>query len=382
MGNVLYVLIGAVVGGGCVWLVYDIKAKRIIDGLRKRLGIAEAENLRIRPLEQQIAETKAQNAELQERIAELKEDIVQKADTIAALNVQLVEQAQAARDKLSMLNEVQGRFCQAMAALSETALNCDNEEFIRVMEVNVTSFEKTLLQDFEKWQSHDKAVTREVCDLADSEQAQRPLFVQDRVMEGLVAADAPMADEPAESIADLESEDEEIAMELETPEGPGAEVTDVVEDVDAQEEPAAEGDEAEEMDGAIDAALVEDGTADAVADLEKELEEELALELDVSEDDEDLKLDLDDEAGAGEGVQGETGPIGLADESSRAEDTGEIRLADEEESDSAPSLKFPILEVPAANVGTEGAVAAAEDDAGKKKLNSESGSLGARKEAV
>jgi hypothetical protein len=45
-------------------------------------------------------------------------------------------------------------------------------------------------------------------------------------------------------------------------------------------------------------------------------------------------------------------------------------------------LKFPILEVPAANVGTEGAVAAAEDDAGKKKLNSESGSLGARKEAV
>jgi len=63
-------------------------------------------------------------------------------------------------------------------------------------------------------------------------------------------------------------------------------------------------------------------------------------------------------------------------ESAAAEDTGEIRLLDDDESET-PALRFPIAEIS----GPADAVAAVESER-KKKLNSESGPPEARKEAV
>ncbi|HPD47765.1 MAG TPA: hypothetical protein P5279_14205 [Anaerohalosphaeraceae bacterium] len=396
MGYGLYALIGAVLGGGLVWLIYDIKAKRIIDDLQKRLGIAEAENQRIGPLEQQLADAKTHNAELQEQVAELKADVAQKAETIASLKAELVAQAKAAKNKLSMLNDVQGRFCQALATLAETALNCDNDEFIRVMEVNVTAFEKSLLEDIGKWQTRDHAVTQEVCDVAEREQGQMPLSAQDEVMEGLVAVDdgggkgaepagpvkpvdenLAVIDDPANGQAgEAPSEDAGEVQRLADETADTAEddaalrlVEEDAEAADASNAPAADDEAAAaepetpaavpEGNGGVDAALNEDKTADAVANLEEQLERELALELEDSPEDEELKLDF-----------GESG------EEDAAQEKIEIGAADGDASESAPSLKFPILEIPA------DADSAAVEDAGKKKLNSESESLAARREAV
>ncbi|MBE0536264.1 MAG: hypothetical protein IH624_11400 [Phycisphaerae bacterium] len=405
MGYVLYVLIGAVVGGGCVWLIYDVKAKKIIDDLQKRLGIAEAENLRIGPLEQQLAESRAHISELQERTAELKDDIVRKTDTIAQLNVQLVEQAKAARSKLSMLNDVQGRFCQALATLSETALNCDNEEFVRVMEMNVTAFEETLLRDIETWQARDQAAAEEVCDVADSEQVE-PLFAQDLTIEGLVALDGQTGKEPEDIITDegithvagevmLSAEAADLTQEATADAGSaagGADDCAVVEELrvllDSEDEdvrgPAGDEDTAvvsvdetdkkEEDDEENMDAAINDQTADAVADLERELDEELALEFEDSPDDDDLKLDIDEEERAAAATD-ERLPEELA------EDMDEIRLLDEDDSEAAPSLKFPICELPA-NDAEATLANGAQAEACKKKLNSESGPSEERKEAV
>jgi hypothetical protein len=433
----LYALIGAIVGGGAVWLIYDIKARRVIEDLQKRLAAAETENLRIEPLERQIADVKAHNAELQDRNAELKDDVARKAEAIATLNAQLVEQANAARHKLSMLHKVQGRFCQALASLSETALNCDNDEFVRVMEVHVTSFEKTLLEDFGKWQSRDKTITREVCDLADSEQAATPLFAQDQTIEGLISIDAAAAEagtelvqadesytvvdrtrgaeesasaaieEPpameAPVVADQEGDAIQDAGEVELIEPVDEEpvlsladersISETVAMIDADDENAAEApyearielDVIEEEkveisdtdtaapqvdEASIRAALIEDQTNAAVADLERELEDELAMEFEGSEDDEELKLDFGREYSADEALG----------DSPAAEDTGEIRLADDEpaadqEAGTTLSLKFPIRELPAIADDPEIPLShdAAEEALKKKAPNFESG---------
>ncbi len=387
MGYGLYVLIGAVAGGALVWLVYDLKAKRVIDDLRKRLGIAEAENLRIGPLESQLSQAKAYGAELEDRIAELKADAAQKADTIASLNAQIVEQAKAAKDKLSLLNDVQGRFCQAMATLSETAMNCDNDEFVRVMEVNVTAFEKTLMEDLENWQSRDRARTQEVCDVADSEQVEGPLFGQDEALEGLIAVDDDSAAAAVEAEAEVRVVEEDPLVVIEDDEEDEAGTADSAVTDDAVEEAAEEveerviaveaGVEVDADEEGIDAALKADG--DAVA----RLEEELAQELDGSDDDDEFKLDFGDEGGGEQRVEAgadDSGEIGLAEDDSRGDGADAVNAASVDGEDGMTlSLKFPIRELPA--VEDEGRAAEeSSDETLKKKLNSESED--AKREAV
>ncbi len=137
----LYVIVGAVLGGALVWLAYGIKARKIIEDLRSRLAVAEEKNVRIPKLELAIAENQKQIADLAGQITALKDDIIQKADRIAMLNLEIFERTEASKNKLTMVNDAQSRLCQALIALSETALNCDNDEFIRAMESNLSTFE-------------------------------------------------------------------------------------------------------------------------------------------------------------------------------------------------------------------------------------------------
>lgn len=202
MGYGLCVLIGAVFGGALVWLICQIKSTRVLEGLRSRLAVAEERNLRIPELEMTLAKNRTEIASLTGQVAALKEDILQKADKIAGLSLRLVEQTEAAKGKLTMLNDAQSRLCQALIALSETALNCDNDEFIQTMESNLSAFEKSLLADISRWQGDARTTTREVCQIADSEQIAPALPHQDRALEGLISSDEPAAEsEPQPDIA-------------------------------------------------------------------------------------------------------------------------------------------------------------------------------------
>ncbi|RKY07454.1 MAG: hypothetical protein DRP66_06695 [Planctomycetota bacterium] len=186
MGYGLCVLIGAVIGGAggaLVWLICHIKSTRVIEDLRSRLAVAEEKNFRIPKLEMTLARNRTEVANLTGQVAALKEDILQKADKIAGLSLRLVEQTEAAKDKLTMLNDAQSRLCQALIALSETALNCDNDEFIRAMESNLGAFEESLMADISRWQGGARTTTREVCQIADSEQIAPALPHQNRDMD-------------------------------------------------------------------------------------------------------------------------------------------------------------------------------------------------------
>ena len=55
----------AAIGGGIVWLLYSIKAKRIIEDLRGPLAVSEEKNLRIPKLEMVVAKNKTQIAALE-----------------------------------------------------------------------------------------------------------------------------------------------------------------------------------------------------------------------------------------------------------------------------------------------------------------------------
>ncbi len=164
----LYVIAGAVLGGALAWLAYGIKAGRTVEDLRGRLAVAEEKNVRMPKLELAIGENEKQIADLAGQITALKDDIIQKADRIATLNLDLFERTEASKNKLTMVNDTQTRLCQALIALSETALNCDNDEFIQAMASNLSTFEESLLADISRWQARDRAVTDEVCEMAES----------------------------------------------------------------------------------------------------------------------------------------------------------------------------------------------------------------------
>ena len=185
----LYVLAGAVLGGVLAWLAYGIKAGRIAEDLRSRLSAAEEKNIRMPKLELAIGENEKQIADLAGQNTALKDDIIEKTDRIAMLNLDIFERTEASKNKLAMVNDTQGRLCQALIALSETALNCDNDEFIRAMESNLSTFEKSLLGDISRWQARDRAVTEEVCEMAESEQSAPVLSDRDNALEGLIQAD-------------------------------------------------------------------------------------------------------------------------------------------------------------------------------------------------
>ena len=249
----LYVIIGAVLGGALVWLAYGIKARRIAEDLRSRLAVAEEKNVRIPKLELAIGENQKQIADLAGQITALKDDIIQKADRIATLNLEIFERTEASKNKLAMVNDTQSRLCQALIALSETALNCDNDEFIRAMESNLSTFEKSLLGDISRWQARDRAVTDEVCQMAESEQAAPALSDQDKTLEELILAD--------------ETTEESTTGSGQEPDTPGSDETDT-------------------EDTYLDDLAVQRTEAE-LALFEKKLDEEISSELDGTDDDGD-----------------------------------------------------------------------------------------------
>ncbi len=268
MGYGLCVLIGAVFGGALVWLICHIKSTRVIEDLRSRLAVAEEKNFRIPKLELTLAKNRTEIANLTGQVAALKEDILQKADKIAGLSLRLVEQTEAAKGKLTMLNDAQSRLCQALIALSETALNCDNDEFIQAMESNLSTFEESLLADISRWQGRARTTTREVCQIADSEQIAPALPHQDRALEELISPDEPAAEpEP-------QPEQPDIA-------------------VPSQTEPAAESDDSDPDVAAGDADDIEEDdliTQRIEADislLAQRLDEEISFEFNDAENDDD-----------------------------------------------------------------------------------------------
>ena len=260
MGYGLCVLIGGLFGGALVWLVCHIKAGKIIENLRSRLAVAEEKNFRIPKLELTIGENKTQIADLGDRITTLKDDIIQKADKIATLNLQLVEQAEASKNKLTMLNDAQSRLCQALIALSETALNCNNDEFMQAMESNLSAFEESLMADISRWQGRDRATTHQVCQIADSEQITPALPHQDRALEGLISPDEPAEESAAESEA--------------PPEQPGTSAP-------GDTEPPADAEDTQQED------LITQRIEADIASLEERLDEEISFEFDDTDNDDD-----------------------------------------------------------------------------------------------
>ncbi len=249
----LYVIVGAVLGGALVWLACGVKARKDAEDLRSRLAVAEEKNVRMPKLELAIGENEKQIADLAGQITAFKDDIIQKADRIAMLNLELFERTEASKNKLTMVNDAQSRLCQALIALSETALNCDNDEFIQAMESNLSTFEESLLGDISRWQARDRAVTNEVCQMAESEQVTPALSDQDNALEELILADV--------------ATEESTAGSGQEPDTPGSDETDT-EDTDVDD-------------------LAVQRTEAELALFEKKLDEEISSEFGGTDDDED-----------------------------------------------------------------------------------------------
>lgn len=208
----LYLLVGAVFGGGFVWLLYSSKMNKIIAGLRQEIEAAMVSNAN---LEGVITEKKGQievlrdeKSTLQQEIISLKDDVAQKNIEIAVLNQQLIDQKVASNDKLGMINDTQGRLSQAMMELSQTAMHCDNEEFVEAMKANLDQFQQDVIKDIAKWQGReveeDVVETEPVVNVQTEE-----TDLQDETLEELVAVD----DEQQQEVASEPVEDIDVAVE-------------------------------------------------------------------------------------------------------------------------------------------------------------------------
>ncbi len=278
----LYVIVGAVLGGALVWLACGVKARKDAEDLRSRLAVAEEKNVRMPKLELAIGENQKQIADLAGQITAFKDDIIQKADRIAMLNLELFERTEASKNKLTMVNDAQSRLCQALIALSETALNCDNDEFIQAMESNLSTFEESLLGDISRWQARDRAVTNEVCQMAESEQVTPALSDQDNALEELILADVATEEPTAGSAQEPDTPGSDEAEEL------------ILADVATEESTAGSGqepdtpgsDETDTEDTDVDDLAVQRTEAE-LALFEKKLDEEISSEFGGTDDDED-----------------------------------------------------------------------------------------------
>jgi len=336
-----------------------------------RLAVAEEKNFRIPKLELTIAENKSQIADLTTQIEALKEDIMQKADRIATLNLQLVEQAKASKDKLSMVNDAQSRLCKALISLSEAALNCDNDEFIKAMESNLSAFEESLLEDISRWQERKRPARSEVCQVADSEQLVRPLPCHDEKLEELISQEQPAqdtdttAESPSEqSGIDAVSPDESAVESTERPEVTDSDTDDaavadeesartevILESAEADTTPLDQAEE-EDDDDTEQKDLITLQTEADVAALAERLDEEISFEFDDDDEDDDA---------------GEDSPAASVPE---------------------PPLRLEVEEVPSPPAESQAELTLKDDadedeeDPLKKKLNTQPAPPQARKKAV
>jgi hypothetical protein len=148
----LCLLIGAALCGTLVYAVFRAKTDKIIADLRDRLAVSEEKNFRIPKLEAAIADHTTRIDDLQRQVESLQADIAHKVDELQELNHQLLDERTAAKDKLSMINDAQGRLSRAMTELSQTALHCDNDEFIESLKMSFARFQEGLLADIARWQ--------------------------------------------------------------------------------------------------------------------------------------------------------------------------------------------------------------------------------------
>ncbi len=152
---------GSCVGGGIVWALARSHASLLLARLQSESEAAHAAALR--PLEQELAEMRAQAG----RIPELNGVLKQREDALTLLNarfadaqaclaslrMELSKEREMADEKLAVVASAQQRLSETFQALSAEALRKNNASFLDLAKTSMERFQESAKGDLEKRQT-------------------------------------------------------------------------------------------------------------------------------------------------------------------------------------------------------------------------------------
>ena len=144
------VLLGVLMGGGLVWLVFKSKLDHAEDRVRAEIGTGLATATeRLRGSEEQAAELRRQADEHRARAEALQQETGNLKARISELGTQLEHERRTAAEKLAMLEEARSKLLDAFKSLSAEALKSNNESFLQLARENLERFQKAAMGDLD-----------------------------------------------------------------------------------------------------------------------------------------------------------------------------------------------------------------------------------------
>jgi DNA recombination protein RmuC len=150
---ILLLLIGLTIGTVAAWLVMrskvshafdreraaaDAERSTLAERVQSRDQTIEAQNTKIRDLEQKIGEWQNAESNLRAKLAQ-----------VAAI---LEQERKQARENLAIVNDAQAKLADAFKALAADALNSNNQSFLNLAQATLEKFQETAKGDLEKRQ--------------------------------------------------------------------------------------------------------------------------------------------------------------------------------------------------------------------------------------
>lgn len=149
--EILYLIIGAVVGGICAWLALRSRSELALARLKAERDTAAATlEERLKGKEEQLGGLSAALAGRDAQLARLQEENASLGARVSELSTLIREERKAAEEKLAVLDSAQVKLSDAFKALSAEALQSNNRSFMELARTILEKFQDGARGDLEQ----------------------------------------------------------------------------------------------------------------------------------------------------------------------------------------------------------------------------------------
>jgi len=149
--EILYLIIGAVVGGICTWLALRSRSELALARLKAERDTAAATlEERLKGKEEQLGGLSAALAGRDAQLARLQEENASLGARVSELSTLIREERKAAEEKLAVLDSAQVKLSDAFKALSAEALQSNNRSFMELARTILEKFQDGARGDLEQ----------------------------------------------------------------------------------------------------------------------------------------------------------------------------------------------------------------------------------------
>lgn len=148
--ELVVLMTGLIVGGGVIWLLLRPRIKHEYDRARSEFESERATLIeRLQGKDQQAQKLDAGLSGLNSRLAEFQNENASLLAQISSLETQLIAERQASIEKLSLLEDAQGKLSDAFKALSAEALNTNSQSFLNLARDTLGHFQEAARGDLD-----------------------------------------------------------------------------------------------------------------------------------------------------------------------------------------------------------------------------------------